>query len=278
MARYFLWIEYDGAPYCGFQAQDHHPSVQGTIEAAILAFCGERIRITAAGRTDTGVHASGQVVSLDLMRPYPPVVVLNALNAHMQTEPVSVRECARVGDDFSARFSATGRGYCYRILNRAAKPALAIGQVWHIKKNLELERMQEAASVLIGTHDFTTFRHVACQARSPVKSLDTITIEQINEEIHLRFAARSFLHRQVRSLTGSLVEVGLGRWTKDDLEAALLAKDRTRCGQVAPAQGLCLTAVSYEDTGNLEDLATRPEAAMRQLFNQLKAKQFHDDV
>lgn len=245
MPRYRLLVEYDGTPYCGFQAQEDHPSVQGSIERAIHAFSGETLRLTAAGRTDTGVHATGQVITFDLAKDFPAQTVANAINAYLASEPISILASEAVGDDFSARFSATGRKYLYRILNRWAPPALEHMRVWHVKKPLALEAMRAAAQILVGTHDFTTFRHVACQAKSPVKSLDTITVEAVGEEIHLRFAARSFLHRQVRSLTGTLVEVGLGRWQVDDVRAALEARDRTRCGQVAPAHGLYLTDVTY---------------------------------
>lgn len=250
MPRYALWVEYDGAPYCGFQAQGDQPSVQASIERAILGFSGQGLRLTAAGRTDTGVHATGQVVTFDLTKDFPASTVANAVNAYLAQEPISILRAEKVADDFSARFSATGRMYLYRILNRWAPPALHRAHVWHVKKSLDITAMQEAAHILVGTHDFTTFRHVACQSRSPVKSLDLIKIEAIGEEIHLIFGARSFLHRQVRSITGSLVEVGLGRWDKADLQAALDAKDRQRCGQVAPAQGLCLTRVTYEPEPN----------------------------
>jgi tRNA pseudouridine38-40 synthase len=245
MPRYRLLVEYDGTPYCGFQVQGETPSVQASLERAILAFSGETLRITAAGRTDTGVHATGQVISFDLTKDFPAQTVANAINAYLAREPISILAALAVGDEFSARFSAIGRKYRYRIVNRWAPSALEHMRVWHVKKPLNMEAMQEAADIFIGTHDFTTFRHIACQAKSPVKSLDTVTVEAVGEEIHLRFAARSFLHRQVRSLTGTLVEVGLGRWTVDDVRAALLAKDRRRCGQVAPAHGLYLTEVVY---------------------------------
>lgn len=246
MPRYRCLIEYDGRPYKGFQAQDHLPTVQGAIEAAILSFSGQALRLTAAGRTDTGVHATGQVISFDLEKDYRPEVVRDAINAYLRAERVCVLEAQIVDPQWSARFSATGRSYLYRILNRKAQAALDYGRVWHVKKPLDAEAMAKAALDLLGTHDFTTFRHIECQAKSPVKSLDVARVSRMGDEIHLHFAARSFLHRQVRSMTGTLVEIGLGRWQIGDLKAALEARDRTRCGQVAPADGLYLTGVSYE--------------------------------
>jgi tRNA pseudouridine38-40 synthase len=247
MPRYRLTIEYDGRPYRGFQAQAELPSVQGAIEAAVLGFTGETVRIHAAGRTDTGVHATGQVIHLDLTRDWKPEVVMNALNAHLVPQPVAVLDAVVVADDWHARFSAKGRRYQYRILNRPAPPALERGEVWHVKKPLDAAAMQEAAQVLVGHHDFTTFRDLQCQAKSPLKTLDVATVRREGELVLLEFASRSFLHRQVRSMAGSIVEVGVGRWTRADLAAALEAKDRRACGPVAPADGLYFTGVSYED-------------------------------
>ncbi|GGZ19788.1 tRNA pseudouridine(38-40) synthase TruA [Asticcacaulis endophyticus] len=252
MPRYSCLIEYDGRPYKGFQAQENLPTVQGVIEDAIFKFSGERLRLTAAGRTDTGVHATGQVVTFDLQKTYRGEVVANALNAHLMGEPVSVLEAAQVPDDFSARFSATGRMYLYRILNRRAPPALDLGRVWHVKKPLDAQAMHAAAKALIGLHDFTTFRHVECQAKSPIKTLDIARVARVGDEVHLVFASRSFLHRQVRSMVGTLAEVGIGRWDIDDVKAALEAKDRTACGQVAPPEGLFLTHVTYEAEPDFE--------------------------
>ncbi|MDB5422344.1 MAG: tRNA pseudouridine(38-40) synthase TruA, partial [Brevundimonas sp.] len=243
MPRYRLTIEYDGGPYAGFQAQTGLPTVQGAIETAVKGFCGQDVRIAAAGRTDSGVHATGQVVHVDLEKDWPAATVMNALNAHMVKQSVAVLDCIAVPDDWHARFSATGRKYLYRILNRPGRPALLQGQVWHVRKALDAEAMHEAAQILVGHHDFTTFRDLACQAKSPLKTLDVAQVRRDGEEVVLEFQARSFLHRQVRSMTGSIAEVGLGRWTADDLKAALDAKDRTACGQVAPADGLYLTGV-----------------------------------
>ena len=245
MPRYRLTIEYDGRPYNGFQAQAVLPSVQVALERAVTAFCGERAVINAAGRTDTGVHATGQVVHFDLERAWPEATVMNAMNAHLLKEAVVVLDAALAAQDFHARFSAKGRAYLYRILNRPAPPAVERGRVWHVKKPLDAEAMHAAAQALIGHHDFTTFRDAGCQARSPIKTLDQARVWREGEEVRLSFAARSFLHRQVRSMTGSLAEVGVGRWTPADLQAALEAKDRKACGRVAPAEGLYLVGVEY---------------------------------
>jgi tRNA pseudouridine38-40 synthase len=245
MPRYRLLVEYDGRPYRGFQVQEGLPTVQGSIERAVLAFSGEQIRLGAAGRTDTGVHATGQVVHIDLTKDWRSAVVRDALNAHLVPEPISILEASVAPEDFHARFSATGRRYLYRILNRHSPAALDQGRVWRVKKPLDAVAMQAAAEVLLGEHDFTTFRDTLCQAKTPVKTLDMARVVREGDEIHLTFAARSFLHRQVRSMTGSLAEVGLGRWTAADLKAALDARDRAACGPVAPSDGLCLTGVVY---------------------------------
>lgn len=245
MPRYRATVEYDGSAYNGFQAQADQPTVQGAIETAIAAFCGETVRLAAAGRTDTGVHATGQVISFDLEKDWPARTVMNALNAHMVQEATAILDCAVVDGDWHARFSATGRRYLYRILNRPGRPALDRGRVWHVKGALDVEAMNTAAAHLVGRHDFTTFRDAGCQSASPEKTLDVARVERLGEEVHLHFAARSFLHRQVRSMTGSLVQVGLGRWSPDDLKAALDARDRAACGPVAPSDGLYLTGVEY---------------------------------
>ena len=247
MPRYKLILEYDGGPYSGFQAQADQPTVQGSLERAVKAFCGEAARVQAAGRTDTGVHATGQVAHIDLAKHWPAETVRNALNAHLRPEPIVVLEAEVAVGDWHARFSATERRYRYRILNRASPPGLEQGRVWHVKAPLDAGAMHAAAQVLVGHHDFTTFRDVACQAKSPMKTLDGATVERVGDEVVLVFEARSFLHRQVRSMTGSIAEVGVGRWTADDLRVALEARDRTACGQVAPADGLYLTGVNYED-------------------------------
>jgi tRNA pseudouridine38-40 synthase len=247
MTRYRLTVEYDGGPYKGFQAQADLPTVQGEIERAVLAFSGEAPRIHAAGRTDTGVHASGQVIHLDLARDWRAAVVMNAVNAHLHPAPISVLACEAVSAAFHARFSAVGRRYLYRILNRPGPPALERGRVWHVRAPLDAGAMHDAAQRLVGLHDFTTFRDAACQAKSPVKTLDLAVVARSGEDLAMSFAARSFLHRQVRSMVGSLAEVGRGAWTADDLAAALAARDRAACGPVAPAQGLCLVGVDYDE-------------------------------
>jgi tRNA pseudouridine38-40 synthase len=245
MPRYRLDLEYDGGPYKGFQAQADLPTIQGSVERAVKAFCGEALRLQAAGRTDTGVHALQQVVHIDLERGWKPEVVRDALNAHLVPEPIAIVAASLAPDGFHARFSAKGRRYLYRILNRRAPPTLEQHRVWRLKKPLDVAAMAEAAGALIGRHDFTTFRDVDCQAKTPVKTLDEARIWREGDEVRLAFSARSFLHRQVRSMTGSLAEVGAGRWTPADLKAALEAKDRTACGQVAPAEGLYLAGVEY---------------------------------
>jgi tRNA pseudouridine38-40 synthase len=246
MPRYRFTVEYDGSAYNGFQAQNAQPTVQGAIETAVTAFTGQTVRIAAAGRTDTGVHATGQTCHVDLERDWPARTVMNALNAHLMHEAVAVLDCAPVGDDWHARFTANGRKYLYRILTRPGRPALDRGRVWHVKKPLDAEAMHAAAQALVGLHDFTTFRDAQCQSASPVKTLDVARVSRVGEEVHLVFEARSFLHRQVRSMAGSLAEVGLGRWAVADLADALAAKDRAQCGPVAPSDGLYLTGVTYE--------------------------------
>ena len=249
MPRYRLTLEYDGGPYRGFQAQGDLPTVQGAVERAVLAFTGETLRLQAAGRTDTGVHATGQVVHVDLEKDWPAQTVRNALNAHLVDEAVVVLEAEVAPEGWHARFSATERRYLYRILNRPAPPALDRGRVWHVRTPLDADAMQAAAQVLVGHHDFTTFRDLACQAKSPVKTLDVAEVRRRGEEVWLSFASRSFLHRQVRSMTGTLAEVGVGRWTAQDVKAALEARDRRACGPVAPASGLSLTGVAYAEGG-----------------------------
>jgi tRNA pseudouridine38-40 synthase len=245
MPRYRLTLEYDGRPYHGFQAQGDLPSVQASVERAVKAFCGQTLRLQAAGRTDTGVHATGQVVHVDLAKDWKPDVVRDALNAHLVPEPIAVIDAAIAPDGWHARFSATERRYLYRILNRRSPPALDQGRVWHVKKPLDEAAMHAAAQALVGHHDFTTFRDLQCQAKSPMKTLDLAVVRREGDQVLLEFASRSFLHRQVRSMTGSLAEVGAGRWTAADLKAALEARDRRACGPVAPAEGLTLTGVAY---------------------------------
>ncbi len=251
MPRYALLIEYDGAPFCGWQAQADCPSVQETVEAALARLSPAPVRVQGAGRTDTGVHASGQVAHVDLERAWDPFRLMEAINAHLRPAPVAILAAAAVTEAFHARFSACARHYLYRILERRAPPALDRGQVWHVRQRLDLAAMRAGAARLVGRHDFTTFRASICQAKSPVKTLDSVTVESSpapgGREIRLRFSARSFLHNQVRSMVGTLVEVGRGRWSPEDVAAALAAKDRAACGPVAPPDGLVLTRVDYQE-------------------------------
>jgi len=245
MPRYKLIVEYDGASYAGFQAQADQPSVQGHLERAVEAFTGEFSRIHVAGRTDAGVHATGQAAHFDTAKAWKPDVVRDAINAHLVPEPIAVLAAEEVDPEFHVRFSAHGRRYLYRVFDRRAPAVLERGRVFWVKTPLDVEAMDAATKRLLGHHDFTTFRNVQCQAKSPLRTLDEAAVRRVGPEVHFTFAARSFLHNQVRSMVGSLIEVGAGRWSADDLAAALAAKDRSRCGPVAPAQGLYLTGVDY---------------------------------
>jgi tRNA pseudouridine38-40 synthase len=247
--RYRLIIEYDGAPFVGWQRQENGPSVQQAVEDAIFRFCGERTRVHGAGRTDAGAHALAQVAHVDFIRPFPPATVRDALNFHLKRAPVVVVDAAAVADDFHARFSATERVYLYRILNRPSPPALERGRVWWVAKPLDAERMAEAAALLVGRHDFTSFRSTMCQAESPMKTLDALTVGRKGGEIRIEARARSFLHNQVRIIAGTLKLVGEGRWTGADVAAALAARDRARAGPTAPPHGLCLVSVDYRTKG-----------------------------
>lgn len=247
MPRYRLTIEYDGTPYAGWQRQENGASVQAAVEQAILAFCGEDVRIRGAGRTDAGVHALGQVAHLDLDKDWPADTVRDALNAHLVKagESVVILATSRADDDFDARFSATARHYLYRIVNRRAPLAIEKHRAWWVPRSLDHEAMHAAAQVLVGRHDFTTFRSVQCQAKSPVKTLDRLDVARHGETVEIRAAARSFLHNQVRSLAGTLKQVGEGRWSANDVKTALEARDRSACGPVAPPDGLYLLRVDY---------------------------------
>jgi tRNA pseudouridine38-40 synthase len=246
MLRYRITIEYDGRPFVGWQRQDNGPSVQGALEDAIEKFCGQRVTVTGAGRTDAGVHARGQVAHFEIEKDFAPDKVRDALNHFLRPNPVVVLEASVAPNDFHARFSATKRHYVYRILNRRSPPALDAGFVWHVSASLDAEAMHHAAQVLVGQHDFTTFRAAECQALSPVKTLDRLAVMKRGEEIHIETEARSFLHHQVRSFVGSLKLVGEGKWRDRDLADALHARDRSRCGSVSPSDGLFLVRVDYE--------------------------------
>jgi len=247
MPRYRITVEYDGAPFVGWQRQDNGPSVQQALEEAVFAMTGEKVRVHGAGRTDAGVHAMGQVAHFDISRHFPPHRIRDGLNHHLRPAPVVVLEAREADAQFHARFSAVKRHYLYRILNRRSPPALDRGRVWHVPRPLEAGLMHEAAQVLVGRHDFTTFRAAQCQAESPVKTLERIAVTREGDEIRITVSARSFLHNQVRSIAGSLKLVGEGKWTAGDLRAALEACDRSACGPVAPPEGLYLTAVDYPD-------------------------------
>ncbi|HEY8335711.1 MAG TPA: tRNA pseudouridine(38-40) synthase TruA [Tardiphaga sp.] len=245
MPRYKLLIEYDGAPFCGWQVQDNGPSVQGALEDAVKAISGESVRVHGAGRTDAGVHALGQVAHCDIIRPFVPGRLRDGLNAHLRPHPIGVLSAEVVAGDFEARFSAIRRHYVYRIVNRRANLAIDIGHAWRVARPLDTDAMHEAAKRLLGKHDFTTFRDTECQAKSPDRTLDQLDVIRDGDAVNIVTSARAFLHSQVRSMVGSLVWVGHGRWSADDLSAALAAKARSACGPVAPPDGLYLLRVDY---------------------------------
>lgn len=245
MPRYALTIEYDGGPFVGWQRQTNGPSVQEAVEIAVERFCGEPVRLNCAGRTDAGVHARGQVAHCDLSRDWPVGTIRDAVNFHLKPLPVAVLASARVAADFDARRSATGRAYLYRLINRRAPPALERGRVWHVARLLDATAMHAAAQLLVGRHDFTSFRAAECQAASPVKTLDRLEVLRSGEEITVIAEARSFLHHQVRNMVGTLERVGSGKWDPEDVRRALEARDRAAAGPTAPPEGLYLTAVRY---------------------------------
>jgi tRNA pseudouridine38-40 synthase len=245
MPRYKLTIEYDGAPFSGWQIQDNGPSVQGALEAAVKAICGENVRVHGAGRTDAGVHALGQVAHCDIAKHFVPGRFRDGLNAHLRPHPIGVISAEVVPDEFEARFSAKKRHYRYRIKNTRANLAIDIGKAWRLPRPLDTDAMHAAAQRLVGKHDFTTFRDTECQAKSPVRTLDQLDVIRDGEGVDILTSARSFLHSQVRSMVGSLVWVGEGRWSAGDLAAALEARSRPACGPVAPPEGLYLVRVDY---------------------------------
>lgn len=251
MQRYRITIEYDGTGFLGWQMQAAGPTVQGVIEAAIHAFCGEQVTLRAAGRTDAGVHALGQVAHFDLQRPRDTFRIREAVNYHLRPAAAVIVDCTEAPPDFDARFSATRRRYVYRILNRRAPPALLKNRVWWVPQPLNEQAMAEAARRLVGRHDFTTFRATQCQANSPLRTLDRLDVVRHGDEIEVHAEARSFLHHQVRSMVGTLKHVGDGRWSPADVANALAACDRARCGVVAPAAGLYLVGVDYGERPRL---------------------------
>ncbi|MEO8175792.1 MAG: tRNA pseudouridine(38-40) synthase TruA [Sphingomicrobium sp.] len=245
MTRWWLTIEYDGGPFMGWQRQDNGPSVQGQVEAAIFRMTGEKTGVHAAGRTDSGVHALAMSAHADIEKPFTPHRLRDGLNALVRPDPISVLEVEPVADDWHARFSCSGRRYRYRILNRRAPPAIRRGHVWHIPSPLDVEAMAAGAALLVGSHDFTTFRSVQCQANSPVKTLDRLDISLAGDEVRIEVAARSFLHHQVRSMVGCLAMVGRGQWAPGHIKAALDARDRAALGLNAPPDGLYFVEAIY---------------------------------
>ena len=245
MPRYRITLEYDGGPFAGWQRQENGPSVQEALEQATFSLSGERVTVTGAGRTDAGVHARGQVAHFDLLKTFSAETVRDALNAHLRPQPIAVVDVGIAAANFHARFSALARQYEYRILCRRAPPALDAGRVWHVARNLNVETMQAGAEMLVGQHDFTTFRAAECQAKSPVKTLDALDVRAKGEEIVFTARARSFLHHQVRSMVGTLKLVGEGKWQPMEVARALEARDRAACGPVAPPEGLTLVRVEY---------------------------------
>ena len=245
MPRYKLTIEYDGAAFAGWQIQADRPTVQGVLTAAIEALSGEKTLVQGAGRTDAGVHARGQVAHVDLTKHWDTDTIRDALNAHIRPHAVAILAAEQAAEDFNARTSAVKRHYLYRIINRRADLTLDAGHAWRVPRLLDAAAMHAAAQRLIGKHDFTTFRSTECQANSPLKTLDVISVARDGDAVNVTTSARSFLHTQVRSMVGSLVAVGEGKWSADDLANALAARDRTACGQVAPPDGLYLMQVDY---------------------------------
>jgi tRNA pseudouridine38-40 synthase len=245
MPRYKLTIEYDGTPFSGWQIQDTAPTVQGALETAVKAISGEEVRVHGAGRTDAGVHALGQVAHCDITKSFAAGRLRDGLNAHLRPHPIGVLAAEIVSETFEARFSAVKRHYRYRIQNTRANLALEVGRVWRVPRRLDAVAMHLAAQRLLGKHDFTTFRDTECQAKSPEKTLDQLDVVRDGDAVDIFTSARSFLHSQVRSMVGSLVWVGEGRWRADDMAAALAARDRAACGPVAPPEGLYLVRVDY---------------------------------
>ena len=245
MPRYKLTVEYDGRPFAGWQIQADQLTVQGLLTAAVEALSGDKTLVQGAGRTDTGVHARAQVAHADLTKEWDTDTIRDALNAHLRPHPIAILAAERAADDFNARTSAIRRHYLYRIINRRADLTLEAGRAWRVPRPLDAAAMHKAAQRLIGKHDFTTFRSTECQAKSPVKTLDILKVERSGEDVYVTSVARSFLHNQVRSMVGSLVPVGEGKWSPDDLAKALEARDRAACGPIAPPEGLYLMKVEY---------------------------------
>lgn len=247
MTRFALTLEFDGTRFMGLQRQAHGPSVQQAVEEAVERVTGERATLYAAGRTDAGVHALAMRVHVDVAKPIAPFRLMEALNFHLKPDPVAVLACEEKPDDWHARFSCVGREYLYRIANRRAPLTLDLNRAWQVPQPLDEAAMHRAAQALVGKHDFTTFRSTQCQAQSPVKTLDLLSVERVGEEVHVRAAARSFLHHQVRSMVGCLALVGMGRWREEQIAEALAARDRQALGYNAPPDGLYFTRALYPD-------------------------------
>ncbi|MEP7348730.1 MAG: tRNA pseudouridine(38-40) synthase TruA [Sphingorhabdus sp.] len=245
MTRFALTIEFDGGPYMGWQRQDHGQTVQGAIEEAINKVTGEQVLVYSAGRTDAGVHALGMRAHVDIEKDITAFRLTGAINAHLLPHPIAVIACEVVADDWHARYSCTGRAYEYRIVNRRAPLTIERGRAWRIGPPLDADAMQDAAQILVGLHDFTTFRSAHCQSASPVKTLDRLDVRREGEHLIVEAAALSFLHHQVRSMVGCLATVGRGRWSASDLQAALDAKDRTALAENAPPDGLYFVTATY---------------------------------
>ncbi len=246
MPRYRINVEYDGGPFCGWQMQANGPSIQGALTRAIKSLSAEEVAVFGAGRTDAGVHALGQVAHFDLSRQWETDKICAGLNFHLKPDPIAILGVKEVDDGFHARFSASMRHYCYKIITRRAPLTIERGLAWRVNSNLDAPVMHEAGRSLIGRHDFTTFRSAHCQSNSPVKSINSVDVTRLREHISIKISARSFLHNQVRSIAGSLKMVGEGRWTVSDFNAALKACERSKCAPVAPPGGLYLVQVDYD--------------------------------
>ena len=245
MTRFALTLEFDGTPFMGLQRQAHGPSVQQAVEEAVGRITGEAVTLHAAGRTDAGVHALAMRVHVDIAKPMPPFRLMEALNFHLRPDPIAVLDCETVATDWHARFSCTGRAYIYRIANRRAPLTLDRDRAWQVPQPLDAGAMDRAAQALVGHHDFTTFRSVHCQARSPLKTLDRLAVSRVGDEVRIETEARSFLHHQVRSMVGCLALVGMGRWREEQVADALAARDRQALGLNAPASGLYFRWARY---------------------------------
>jgi len=243
--RYKITLEYDGTPFVGWQEQQNQISVQSVVEKALKTYLRQETKVVASGRTDTGVHALGQVAHFDSPQKLNSRKAIYSLNALMRPYPVAIRKMQKVSDDFHARFDAQKRTYLYRIQNTAFPPVLNKNRVWHVNQKLDIKKMNQAAQMLIGKHDFSTFRAANCQAKSPIKTLDSLVVKRVGEEVQITVSAKSFLYHQVRNFAGALVKVGLNRWSLDDFEKAFRACDRTKGAETAPAQGLYFMKVEY---------------------------------